>query len=686
MVDEYHGVKVTDDYRWLENWDDPAVRAWSDAQNQRTRAYLDGLAVREPIRKWLREVANATSVSYYAIRLPRDVFFAMKVQPPKNQPFLITLKSLDDPGSERVILDPNQFNSKHTAIDFYVPSFDGRYVAVSLSEGGSEEGTVHVYDVATGKETGDVIPRVNKGTGGGSVTWNTDGSGFFYTRYPAGTERPKEDLDFYQQIYFHKLGTPVGVDTYSIGKEFPRIAETSMHTSYDGRYVLAQVANGDGGEFAYYLMDLSGGRAGEWTQLAQFSDEITQAVLGKDQALYLLSVNNAPRGKILRMPLEKPALANAETVVPESDAAIQAFVPSATLLYVIDSIGGPSRVRLIDHKGHDKGEVPTLPTSAVYGATSLRGDDLLYENESYLTPGAFYRYDASGGKTTRTALYQTSPVNFNDAEVVREWAVSKDGTKIPMSVIRKKGIKLDGSAPALLTGYGGFNVSLTPFFDPTVRLWLDRGGVSVVANLRGGGEYGEGWHHAGNLTKKQNVFDDFAACAQHLMDAGYTKQANLAIIGGSNGGLLMGAELVQHPEMYRAVVSFVGIYDMLRNEVVTANAIFNITEYGTVKDAEQFKALYAYSPYQGITDGVAYPAVLFLTGANDPRVSPANSRKFTARLQAASSSEAPVLLRTSSNTGHGIDSSLDEQLEEGADVWAFLFTQLGLRMNAPKPK
>ena len=686
MVDEYHGVKVTDDYRWLESWDDPAVRAWSDAQNQRTRAYLEGLAVREPIRKWLREVANATSVSYYAIRLPRDVFFAMKVQPPKNQPFLTTLKSLDDPSSERVILDPNQFNSKHTAIDFYVPSLDGRYVAVSLSEGGSEEGTVHVYDVATGKETGDVIPRVNKGTGGGSVTWNSEGSGFFYTRYPADTERPKKDLDFYQQIYFHKLGTPVSMDTYSIGKEFPRIAEISMHTSYDGRYVLAQVANGDGGEFAYYLMDLSGGRAGEWTQLAQFSDKITQAELGKDQALYLLSLNNAPRGKILRMLLEKPALANAETVVPQSDAAIQAFVPSATLLYVIDSIGGPSRVRLIDHKGHDKGEVPTLPTSAVYGATSLRGDDLLYENESYLTPGAFYRYDASSGKTTRTELYQTSPVNFSDTEVVREWAVSKDGTKIPMSVIRKKGIKLDGSAPALLTGYGGFNVSLTPFFDPTVRLWLDRGGVSVVANLRGGGEYGEGWHHAGNLTKKQNVFDDFAACAQHLIDAGYTKRANLAIIGGSNGGLLMGAELVQHPEMYRAVVSFVGIYDMLRNEVVTANAIFNTTEYGTVKDAAQFKALYAYSPYQGITDGVAYPAVLFLTGANDPRVSPANSRKFTARLQAASSSEAPVLLRTSSNTGHGIDSSLDEQIEEGADVWAFLFTQLGLRMNAPKPK
>jgi prolyl oligopeptidase len=687
VVDEYHGVKVTDDYRWLENWDDPPVRAWSDAQNQRTRAYLDGLVVREPIRKWLREVANATSVSYYAIRLPRDIFFAMKVQPPKNQPFLIILKSLDDLGSERVILDPNQLNPKGTtAIDFYVPSLDGRYVAVSLSEGGSEEGTVHVYDVATGKETGDVIPRANRGTGGGSVAWNSDGSGFFYTRYPADGERPKEDLDFYQQIYFHKLGTPVSADTYSIGKEFPRIAETSMDTSYDGRYVLAQVANGDGGEFAYYLMDLSGGRTGEWTQVAQFSDKITRAVLGRDQALYLLSLNNAPRGKVLRLPLGKPALANAETVVPQSEAAIQTFAPSATLLYVIDSIGGPSRVRVFDKKGHAKGEVPTLPTSAVYGVTSLRGDDLLYENESYLTPGALYRYDASTGKAARTALYQTSPVNFSDAEVVREWTVSRDGTKIPMSVIRRKGIKLDGSAPALLTGYGGFNISLAPFFDPTVRLWLDRGGVSVVANLRGGGEYGEEWHHGGNLMRKQNVFDDFAACAQHLIDAGYTKQTNLAIIGGSNGGLLMGAELVQHPEMYRAVVSFVGIYDMLRNEAVTANAIFNITEYGTVKDAEQFKALYAYSPYQHIVDGTTYPAVLFLTGANDPRVNPANSRKFTARLQAASSSKAPVFLRTSSNTGHGIDSSLDEQVEEGADVWAFLFAQLGLRMDSPVPK
>jgi prolyl oligopeptidase len=687
VVDEYHGVKIPDDYRWLENWDDPAVRAWSDAQNQRTRAYLDGLAVREPIRKLLREVANTSSVNYYAIRLRSNVYFAMKAQPPKNQPFLITLKSLDDPASEQVILDPNQLNSKGTtAIDFYVPSLDGRYAAVSLSESGSEEGTVHVYDVATGKEKGDVIPRANKGTGGGSVAWNGDGTGFFYTRYPAESERPKEDLDFFQQIYFHKLGSPVSADTYSIGKEFPRIAETALQTSDDGRYVLAQVANGDGGEFAHYLMDLSSGRAGTWTQLTQFSDKVSEAVLGKDQALYLLSRNNAPRGKVLRVPLGKPALANADLVVPQGEAAIQSVAPSTTLLYVIDSIGGPSGIRVFDQKGHARGEVPTLPTSAVYGARSLRGDELIYNNVSYLTPRVWYRYDAATGKATRTALVQTSPVDFGDAEVSREWAVSKDGTKIPMSVIRRKGIKLDGTAPTLLTGYGGYNISLAPFFDPAVRLWLDRGGVSVEANLRGGGEYGEEWHHAGNLTKKQNVFDDFTACAKHLIDARYTKPANLAIIGGSNGGLLMGAALVQHPEMYRAVVSFVGIYDMLRSEAITPNAVFNITEYGTVKDAEQFKALYAYSPYQHVADGTAYPAVLFLTGANDPRVNPANSRKMAARLQAATSSKAPILLRTSSTTGHGINSGLDERVEEGADVWAFLFDQLGLRMEAAKPK
>jgi prolyl oligopeptidase len=684
VVDEYHGIKITDDYRWLEDWNDPTVREWSDAQNRRTRAYLDALAVREPIRKRLREMVYATSVSYYSIQGRAPAFFAVKVQPPKNQPFLVALKSLDDPASERVIVDPNQLNPKgSTAIDFYAPSLDARFVAVSLSEGGSEEGKVHIYDAATGKETGDIIPRVNKGTGGGSVTWNGDASGFFYTRYPAEGERPHEDLDFFQQVYFHKMGTPSSTDTYSLGKGLPRIAEIQLRTSEDGWYALAAVANGDGGEFAHYLLDLKSKKSDGWTQVTQFSDRITQAVLARDQALYLLSTNGAPRGKVLRVPLANPILANAQTVVPESETAIEAVVPAATLLYTIDSAGGPSRIRVFDHQGRASGEVSTpLPTSALYEARSPQGDDLLFENESYLAPGSWYRYDAATKEVIRTALFQTSPVDFSDTEVTREWAVSKDGTKIPMSIIRRKGTKLDGTAPTLLNGYGGYRISLKPYFAPRWRLWLDAGGVRVVANLRGGGEYGEEWHRAGNLTKKQNVFDDFEACARHLVEAGYARQGNLAILGGSNGGLLMGAALVQHPELYRAVVSFVGIYDMLRSEANTTNAVFNITEFGTVKDAEQFKALYAYSPYHHVVDGTAYPAVLFLTGANDPRVNPANSRKMTARLQAATSSKAPVLLRTSATSGHGIDTSLDEQIEEDADFFAFLFDQLGLRAES----
>lgn len=687
VVEEFHGVKITDDYRWLEDWKNPAVRDWSDAQSRRARAYLSGLTAREPIRKWLREVSNKSSVTYFRIRPRGNVFFSMKFQPPKNQPYLVTLASLEDLSSEHVILDPNQLSPKGTtAIDFYAPSLDGQYVAVSLSEGGSEEGTVHVYSVATGKETGDLIPRVNGGTAGGSVAWLGDGSGFFYTRYPREGERPKEDLAFYQQIYLHKISTPTAADTYAIGKTFPRIAEIQLKTSLDGRYVLAAVANGDGGEFAHYLLDAKGGGKDDWTQVTEFSDKIIEAEFGSDQRLYLLSRKNAPRGKVLRVPLTKPRLANADAIVLEGERSIQALVTSATLLYVIDSDGGPSRIRVFDQKGQAKGEVPTLPTSAVYGAFCPKGDDLVFDNESYLVPGARYRYDAATGKVTRTAIVQTSPVDFSDVEAVREWAVSKDGTKIPISIIRRKGVKLDGNSPALLTGYGGFGISLTPFFDPKLRLWLDRGGVYAVANLRGGGEYGEEWHQAGNLTRKQNVFDDFAACANHLREAGYTKPEKLAILGGSNGGLLMGAALVQHPAMFHAVVSFVGIYDMLRNEAITENAVFNITEYGTVKDHGQFKALYAYSPYHHVVDGTAYPAVLFLTGANDPRVNPANSRKMAARLQAATSSHAPVLLRTSATSGHGVDTGLDERIEEDADVWAFLFAQLGLQMPQPSEK
>jgi prolyl oligopeptidase len=675
-TDVYHGVKVEDDYHWLEDWNDPAVREWSDAENRRARAYLAALPGRQQIRDRLKALISQIPAAYYGFEYTRSALFAIKFDPAKQQPFLITLDSPDKPESERVVVDPNQIDPKGaTTIDFYSPSLDGRLVAVSLSEGGTENGTLHVYDVRSGKALADVIPRVNKGTGGGSVAWTADGSGFYYMRFPSPGERPPQDLDFYQQAYFHKLGAPVSDDTYSLGKDLPRIAEVQLQNSRDGRHILATVANGDGGEFEHFLL----GADGHWRQLTQFSDGVTRAVFGRDQALYLVCLKGSPRGRILRLSLEQPALAAARTIVPQADDAIQALAASDTRLYVAGVWGGPSDIRVFDLEGHEQGRIPFEPVSSAFGLLALEGDEVLYENESYIQPQAWFRFDAASGKATRTALFVRPTVDFSDTEVVREFATSKDGAKVPMSIIRRKGTHLDGKNPTLLTAYGGFGISLTPSYDVTARLWLDQGGVLAIANLRGGSEYGEAWHKAGMLTHKQNVFDDFAACAQYLIQTGYTNPSKFAIQGASNGGLLMGAALTQHPNLFRAVVSGVGIYDMLRNEL-SPNAVFNVTEYGSVKDPEQFKALYAYSPYHHVVQGTAYPAVLFMTGANDPRVNPMNSRKMTAALEAATSSGLPILLRASADTGH-IGSSLDEQIEESADAFAFVFKELGLTVS-----
>ncbi len=677
VTDEYHGVKVVDDYRWLEDANDPAVRKWTEEQNRHTDAYFKPLPALDPLRKRVKELLSAAAPDWFALRYRGGKLFALKSQPPAEQPFLVTLKSADEPASEQVVLDPNKLNPKGTtAIDFYVPSPDGKLVAVSLSEDGTEDGTVHVYETASGKDLSDVIPRVNGGTAGGSVAWNADGSGFWYTRYPRGSERPKEDLDFYQQVWFHKLGTPTEQDTYALGKDFPRIAEIKLETSDDGKHVLATVANGDGGEFAHYAL----GPAGKWVQVTRFEDQVTAAAFGPDDTLYLLSRKGAPRGKVVRLLLAAPKLDEAKTIVPASDAAIRGFVVTADRLYVTDLVGGPSQVRVFDRAGKPQKPVPVPPIASVEEVAKLAGDEVLVRVETYTTPPAWHRFDPASGKATRTALFRTAPVNFDDVEVVRETAVSKDGTKVPLNILRRKGTKLDSNNPALLYGYGGYNISLAPEFHVALRVWLDHGGVYAVANLRGGGEFGEEWHKAGNLTNKQNVFDDFAACAQYLIEKKYTRPEKLAIEGGSNGGLLMGAALTQHPELYRAVAAHVGIYDMLRVEL-HPNGAFNVTEFGTVKDPAQFKALYGYSPIHHVKDGTAYPAVYLRTGANDPRVDPANSRKMAARLQAAMASGRPVLLRLTS-TGHGIGSSLSERIDRQTEVYAFLFDQLGVEYKS----
>ena len=674
VTDEYHGVKVIDEYRWLEDPADPSVKRWVEEQNKFSRSVLEQSPARAAIADRLKELYADRPAIYYNF-YQRGMFFALKMQPGKNQPLLVALKSPDDLASERVILDPNALNPRGTTtIDFYVPSLDGRFVAVSLSESGSEDGSAHVYEIATGRKLPDVIPRVQYPTALGSLEWNKDASGFYYTRYPRAGERPAEDLTFYQQVYFHKLGAPPSEDTYVLGKEFPRIAQITLSTTEDASYLLATVANGDGGEFAHYLL----GPSGAWTQITRFSDQIKTVLFGPNGRLYLLALGGAPRGKILSLPLDDPKLSEARTVVAESDATIESFVPTATRLYVSEMKGGPSEVAVFDLSGKRLSSVPTRPVSSVLIGARLQGDAILIGSVSYLESFTWYRFDPATGAVTKTRLAGSTSVNFDDAQVVRDFAVSKDGAKIPVNIISRKGTKLDGKNPTILYGYGGYGVSLTPNFRRRNRLWLDAGGVYVEANLRGGSEYGEDWHRAGKLTKKQNVFDDFVACARYLIEKKYTSPSMLAIEGGSNGGLLMGAALTQHPELFRAVVSYAGWYDMLRVEL-SPNGAFNVPELGTVKDPEQFRALYAYSPYHRVRDGAAYPAVLFITGDNDGRVDPMHSRKMTARLQAATSSKLPILLRTSSDTGHGAGASIGARIAQESEVFAFLFDQFKMK-------
>jgi prolyl oligopeptidase len=680
VTDEYQGIKVEDPYQWLEQDDAAEVKAWSDAQNARTRAYLDKLPDRAVVEKTLTEWFAKTSPSYSSLVSRPGVLFAMKFQPPKQQPMLVTLASADDVKSEKMLLDPNAMDAKGmTTIDWFVPSLDGKMVAVSLSQGGSEDGTLHFYEVATGKALPDTIAHAQYPTASGSAAWNADGSGVYYTRYPRKGERPDSDLNFYQQIYFHKLGTPDTSDTYSAGKDLPRIAEIALESSRDGKTIVAEVKNGDGGEVAHYLV----GSDGTWKQLTQFSDQIKQARIGRDNALYLLSRADAPHGKILRMPLDKPELASATTIVPTSEAVIEQIVPTANALYVGDLLGGPSQIRRfgLDGKGEQLVAIPKIST--VQQMLALEDNSLLFSDVSFTQPAAWFHYVEGKPEVVKTALVGTSPVSFDDIEVTREFATAKDGTRIPLNIVRKKGTKLDGLNPTLLYGYGGYGISESPGFSFPRRLWFDRGGVYVVANIRGGGEFGEAWHKAGNLTKKQTVFDDFATTADYLIKQKWTSLQKLALQGGSNGGLLMGALITQHPELMRAVVSSVGIYDMLRVELAP-NGAFNVTEFGTVKDPEQFKALYAYSPYHHVVDGTKYPAILMMTGANDGRVAPYHSRKMVARLQEANKSDKPILLRTSSSAGHGIGTALSERIKQLSDVYSFLFAQLGMPASAHK--
>ncbi|MBL8999699.1 MAG: S9 family peptidase [Phycisphaerae bacterium] len=713
VTDTYHGVAVTEDYRHLEDWSDPAVKAWSEAQNAYARSVLDKLPNVDPIRARVTEIMSAQSPMYFGLHAAAGKVLALKRQPPKQQPMLVIMDSAHQPQTERVLVDPAVIDPEgHTSIDWFVPSHTGKYVAVSLSKAGTESGDVHVFDIETGQPTGDVVPRVNGGTAGGSLAWSKKDIGFFYSRYPRAGERPEADMDFYTQVYYHKLGTPTEKDLYEIGGEkpqaykhvivnrplpygrtnpfeFTRIAEIWLQSDPESGRVLCTVQHGDGGTFALYLRDSSA----TWRYLADYDDKIVQAAFGPANTIYLISRDSAPKGKVMSLSIAddgdwtRIGVRAATLFIPEGrDAIVSEFWDGASLtsapraLFVTYQLGGPSEIRAFDHHGNPAASPRQLKVAEAGGVTVLDDAKVLFSNVSYIDPAAWYEFDVSTGETRKTALEVKAPVSFDDCEVVREFATSKDGTKVPINIIRRKGLALDGSHPCLITGYGGYGVNITPSFRAANRILIEQGFVFAEVNLRGGGEYGEAWHRQGALTNKQNVFDDFAAACRHMIDAGYTRPERLVIEGGSNGGLLMGATLTQHPDLCRAVVSHVGIYDMLRVEL-SPNGAFNIPEFGTVKDEAQFRALHAYSPYHNVREGVTYPSVLFLTGANDPRVDPMQSRKMTARLQAVG---ADCLLRTSGNSGHGGGTPLSERIEQKVDAVAWIFDRLGLPYQPTK--
>jgi prolyl oligopeptidase len=715
VTDQHHGIKVIDEYRWLEDWNDPAVKSWSEAQNTYARAYLDKINCVPALRKRASELENAVGDRYLTVHFAAGSFFASKSVPGAQQPLIVTLPSLSSFAGERVIVDPNKLdNEGGTSFDWFVPSPDGKLIAISLSSGGSEAGDARIFDVATGKErTGDLVPRVNGGTAGGSLAWAADSKGFYYTRYPRSGERSEADMHFYTQVYFHKLGETTVRDQYQCGKDYPKIAEIQVEVSHDGKWALTNVQHGDGGEFIQDIRTPSG----KWVRLTRWEDKVVEAKFGQDEAVYLVSYKGAPMGRVLRLGLrdgKEPAIENARVVVPEqSDAAIEVnfsdrsgIYLTKSKLFVLYQVGGPNELRVFDiAAGSAKpgGKVDSPPVSTFEMVEPLAGDTVVYQSNSFIAPPAWFTYHS--GKAVPTALKQAAPPNMPDIVVRREMAVSKDGTKVPLHIIARKEFfaafeKSRGKpagegrvaipAPTVVWGYGGYGVCETPSFSRRIVLFTEQGGVWVVANIRGGGEYGDRWHLEGNLIKKQNVFDDFQAACRHVIEKGYTTRDKLATFGGSNGGLLMGATFTQQPDLCKAVISYVGIYDMLRVEL-SPNGEFNITEFGTVKDKPQFDALYAYSPYHHIKSGVKYPAILFLTGANDPRVDPMQSRKMTAAMQAAQSGvgsdkggASPVYLRTSGNTGHGMGTPLSARIEQTVDTFAFLFDQLGVEYVAPE--
>jgi prolyl oligopeptidase len=663
-----HGESIPDPYRWLEQGDDPRTQAWTVSQNALTESLLAAVPARARLRARLDEL-----LSIGALSTPEPVagrYFYQRRDGRQNQPVLYVREGRD--GEDRVLIDPNRLDAQGTtALDWFYPSEDGRLLAYGLSENGSEQSLLHVLEVDSGAPLPDRIPR----TRSADLAWLPDGSGFYYTRYPAGGDVPAGEEHYHRSVFFHRLGTDSAGDPL-IFRPAEKEHWPGVGLSPDGRWLVIGVAR-TFDQTDLYLQDLVAGTPPVPVAKdvpATFDGEVVRG------RLYLRTNLDAPTYRLYVVEPERPAREGwREIVPPRADAVLDGFRITGSTLALSYLERAASRLRLADLEGNGVREVALPTIGSLFGLSGeWDGDELYYGFTSYTVPPTVYRLALPAG-TTELWRRVDADLDPSRYEVRQVGYPSRDGTEVTMFVVHRSGLPRDGANPVYLSGYGGFNVSMTPAFSRSLLLWLERGGVVAIPNIRGGGEYGEAWHQGGMLGHKQNSFDDFIAAAEWLIRERYTKPERLAAAGGSNGGLLMGAVLTQRPELFGAVVIQVPLLDMLRYHRFLIARLW-IPEYGSAEDPEQFRWLRAYSPYHHVRDGVRYPAVLLATAESDTRVDPMHARKMAARLQAATSSDRPVLLRLEARAGHGAGKPLNKVLDELTDTWTFVFWQLGVEV------
>ena len=675
VVDVYHGVSVPDPYRWLEDADSVDTIAWVNAQNALTRACLDG-----PVRDAL--VARLTALYDYPrtgvpFRRGNRYFFTHN-SGLQDQPVLYVQDGPD--GARRVLVDPNAIEGDEpTALTEGSVNYAGTLLAYALSTRGSDRQEILVRDVRSGLDRGDRILWAKFV----SIAWEKPGGGFYYTRFPEPGTVPPGDEHYFNQVYYHRLGDPQALDTLVFAKPDERETVFNVEISDDDRWLVITAFKGSSDKSEVYLLDRLAATGGPFPVFTGFTAAyaLVEGAMGR---LFFRTDDWAPRGRIISIDPLAPGTRPVEVVAESGDKLSSAILVHGTLVasYLHNA---SDRVRLFDLSGTPAGEIELPGIGSLTGLSGRPEDTEMFLGfTSFVQSPMNYRYDFASWRLIPFGD-QGPRVDAVDYETEQVWYPSKDGTEISMFLVHRKGLEKDGQRPVLLSGYGGFNINLTPAFDPANFVLLDRGGIYAVANLRGGGEYGEAWHEAGMFERKQNVFDDFIAAAEWLARSGYSNPEKIAIEGGSNGGLLTGAVLVQRPDLVGAVVCRVPVADMLRYHLFTVGR-FWISEYGSADDPGQFPYLYQYSPLHNVIDGEAYPPILITTADTDDRVSPGMAKKFAARLQEADGDDTPVLIRVETKAGHGAGKPVSKMIEEDADIFAFLFKYLEVGAIAPAGK